>query len=213
MALAAKELEVAADRSSCSSAAAIACRAPISSIGLEDLARKHAGGDSHPLDTTAKLNTAAAFPSGAHVAEVEIDPETGVLEILRYVAVDDCGSVYNHTLVEGQLHRRADAGHRPDLGRALRLRSRQRPVPDRHLHGLLHAARRFAAASSRCIDRPASSPSNPLGAKGAGEAGTTGAIPTVANAVMDALAPLGIHHLEMPYTPHNVWAAIQARPQ
>jgi carbon-monoxide dehydrogenase large subunit len=62
-------------------------------------------------------------------------------------------------------------------------------------------------------DRPTISPSNPLGAKGAGEAGATGAIPTVANAVIDALSPLGIHHLEMPYSPHNVWAAIQARPQ
>jgi carbon-monoxide dehydrogenase large subunit len=59
-------------------------------------------------------------------------------------------------------------------------------------------------------DRPIPSPSNPLGAKGAGEAGTTGAVPAIANAVMDALAPLGIHHLEMPYTPHRLWAAIHA---
>ena len=58
---------------------------------------------SHPLDAVAKLNTAAAFPSGAHIAEVEIDPETGVLELLSYVAVDDCGTIYNHKLVEGQL--------------------------------------------------------------------------------------------------------------
>ena len=59
---------------------------------------------AHPLDTVAKINTSAAFPSGAHVAEVEIDPDTGAMEVVSYVAVDDCGKVYNHTLVEAQLH-------------------------------------------------------------------------------------------------------------
>src|SRR5262245_14815828 len=74
------------------------------SISLDELARKRAGSEPNPLDVVAKINTASAFPSGAHVAEVEIDPETGELEIISYVAVDDCGKIYNHTLVEAQLH-------------------------------------------------------------------------------------------------------------
>src|SRR4029077_1585854 len=73
-------------------------------IGLAALAQKHAGGEQHPLDTVAKISTAAAFPSGVHMAEVEIDPETGAIDIVHYVAVDDCGTVINHVLVEGQLH-------------------------------------------------------------------------------------------------------------
>src|SRR4029453_11489922 len=74
------------------------------SIGLDQLARKHAGSDPHPLDVVAKINTASAFPSGAHVAEVEIDAETGALDVVSYLAVDDCGKIYNHAIVEGQLH-------------------------------------------------------------------------------------------------------------
>ncbi len=182
------------------------------SIGLEDLARQHAGGESHPLDVTAKLNTAAAFPSGAHVAEVEIDPETGVLELLRYVAVDDCGRIYNHKLVEGQLL----GGLMQGIGQIMG----EHCVYDRESGQFLTGTfmdyfmpRADSLPEVLLRDRPTISPSNPLGAKGAGEAGATGAIPTVANAVIDALSPLGIHHLEMPYSPHNVWAAIQARPQ
>ena len=88
--------------------------------------------------------------------------------------------------------------------------TRKRPVPHRHVHGLFHAARRHRCRRFSLFDRPTPSPTNPLGVKGAGEAGTTGAIPTVANAVMDALAPLGIHPLDMPYTPYKIWKAIES---
>ena len=182
------------------------------SVALEELARKHAGGESHPLDVTTKLNTAAAFPSGAHVAEVEIDPDTGVLELLRYIAVDDCGKIYNHKLVEGQLL----GGLMQGIGQIMG----EHCVYDRESGQFLTGTfmdyfmpRADSLPEVVLRDRPTISPSNPLGAKGAGEAGATGAIPTVANAVIDALSPLGIHHLEMPYSPHNVWAAIQSRPQ
>src|SRR5262249_10273315 len=75
------------------------------SVRLRTLIDKHAGANGHhPLDTNVTLDTAAAFPSGAHVAEVEIDPETGTSQIVNYVAVDDCGKIYNHKIVEGQLH-------------------------------------------------------------------------------------------------------------
>ena len=115
------------------------------SISLSDLASKHAGNGEHPLDTTIEIDTAAAFPSGAHIAEVEIDPDTGVLEIVRYVAVDDCGRSTITTIVEGQLIGGLMQGIGQVVRRALRLRPRERPAPDRHVHGLLHAARRRAA--------------------------------------------------------------------
>jgi carbon-monoxide dehydrogenase large subunit len=178
-------------------------------ISFEALARKHAGGASHPLDTTTKINVAAAFPSGAHVAEVEIDPATGTLEIVRYVAVDDCGRVFNHTIVEGQLV----GGIMQAIGQVLG----EYCVYDRQSGQFLTGTftdyfmpRADALPELKMDERPTLSPSNLLGVKGAGEAGTTGAIPTIANAVMDALAPLGIHALEMPYTPYKLWSAIAA---
>ncbi len=179
------------------------------SVGLQELARRHAGDGAHPLDTVARINTAAAFPSGAHVAEVEIDPETGALEVVSYVAVDDCGNIYNHTLVEAQLHGGLVQGIGQILG--------EHCVYDRDTGQLLTGTfMDYFMPRADCLpriavhDRPIASPGNPLGAKGAGEAGTTGAVPTIANAVMDALAPLGIHRLEMPYTPDRVWAALDA---
>ena len=206
MALAAKELEVAAgdivfERGR--------YRVPGTdlAIGLDELARKHAGDGAHPLDAVAKINTSGAFPSGAHVAEVEIDPDTGALEIVRYVAVDDCGKVYNHTMVEAQLV----GGLMQGIGQILG----EHCVYDRDTGQFLTGTfMDYFMPRADCLpelslhDRSIPSPSNPLGAKGAGEAGTTGAIPTIANAVMDALAPLGIHQLDMPYTPHRVWEAI-----
>jgi carbon-monoxide dehydrogenase large subunit len=209
LALAAKELEVAAgdlvfERGS--------YRVPGTdlAIGLEELARQHAGPEGNALDTIAKINTAAAFPSGAHVAEVEIDPETGVIELKRYVAVDDCGNVMNHALVEGQLH----GGLMQGLGQVFG----EHCVYDREGQLLTGTFMDYFMPRADLLpplslhDRPVPSTSNALGVKGAGEAGTTGAVPTVANAVMDALGPLGIHRLEMPYTPYKVWAAIaQAR--
>jgi carbon-monoxide dehydrogenase large subunit len=157
-----------------------------------------------------KVPVAAAFPSGGHVAEVEIDPETGEIEILSYAAVDDCGVVYNHMIVEGQLLGGLVQGlgqvmgeacvYDPDTGQLLSGSFMDYVMPradDLPLRLSLH-------------ERPVPSPTNPLGAKGAGEAGTTGAVPTLANAVLDALASAGVRSLEMPYTPARVWAAIQA---
>jgi carbon-monoxide dehydrogenase large subunit len=208
MALAAKELEVAAGDLVFEHGR---YRVPGTdlAIGLDELARKHAGSAPHPLDTVAKINTAGAFPSGAHVAEVEIDPDTGATEVVSYVAVDDCGKVYNHTFVEAQLHGGLVQGIGQILG--------EHCVYDRDTGQLLtgtfmdyYMPRADCLPTLSLHDRSIPSPSNPLGAKGAGEAGTTGAIPTIANAVIDALAPLGIHHLDTPYTPQRVWAAIQA---
>jgi carbon-monoxide dehydrogenase large subunit len=180
-------------------------------IGLQDLARMHCGSRTHPLDTTARVDTAAAFPSGAHVAEIEIDPETGTVELLRYVAVDDCGRVLDHTLVEGQLH----GGIMQGIGQILG----EHCVYERETGQLSTGSfmdyfmpRADDLPELRLHHRPVPSPSNPLGVKGTGEAGTTGAVPAIANAVMDALASLGIHTLDTPFTPFRVWSAIRSAP-
>ncbi len=178
-------------------------------ISLANLARRHVGSEPHPLDTTAKVSTATAFPSGAHVAEIEIDPDTGSIELLRYVAVDDCGRIVNHTLVEGQLH----GGIMQGIGQILG----EHCVYDRDTGQLLTGTfmdyfmpRADDLPALSLHHRPIPSPSNPLGVKGTGEAGTTGSVPTIANAVMHALATLGVRELDTPFTPFRVWSAIQS---
>jgi carbon-monoxide dehydrogenase large subunit len=178
------------------------------SIGLAELARRLAGGGEHPLDTTLKVNTAGSFPSGAHVCEVEIDPATGVLELIRYVAVDDAGKIYNHTIVEGQLV----GGLVQGIGQAMGEHCVYEPDTGQLVTGTFmdyFMPRADVLPEIALYDRPVPSPANPLGAKGAGEAGTTGAIPTIANAVIDALKPCGIAHLDMPFTPYRIWQAIR----
>jgi carbon-monoxide dehydrogenase large subunit len=180
------------------------------SIELSAIITKHQGEAEHPLDTSLAIDTASAFPSGAHVAEVEIDPETGTVEVVSYVAVDDCGTVYNHTIVEGQLV----GGLMQGIGQALG----EHIVYDRESGQLLSGTfmdyfmpRADILPPLALHDRGVPSPANALGAKGAGEAGATGAIPALANAVHDALKPLSIYHVEMPYTPSRIWAAIHQR--
>jgi len=179
------------------------------SIGLIELAKKHPITASiHPLDATGDNPVKGTFPSGAHVAEVEIDPETGIVEVLHYTAVDDFGNILNHTLVEGQLH----GGVVQGAGQALMEHciydeSGQLLTGSLMDYGIPRAGliRRMELA-----DHPVPSPNNPLGVKGAGEAGTTGALPTLMNAILDALRPLGINSFDMPATPSRVWQAVRA---
>ncbi|MCC6777369.1 MAG: xanthine dehydrogenase family protein molybdopterin-binding subunit [Hyphomicrobiales bacterium] len=176
------------------------------SVDVQELARKHSGA----LDTVAKLDTAAAFPSGAHVAEIEIDPATGTLELVRYTAVDDCGNVLNHTMVEGQLH----GGLMQGIGQILGEHCIYDTDTGQLLTGTFmdyYMPRADAEPELALHHRPIPSPSNPLGVKGAGEAGTTGAIPTITNAVMDALAPLGVAVPDTPYSPFRIWSALQSK--
>jgi aerobic carbon-monoxide dehydrogenase large subunit len=179
------------------------------SIGLADLAAKHAGASPHPLDSLADIPALRAFPGGAHVAEVEIDPETGTIEVLRYVAVDDCGRVINHVLLEGQLH----GGIMQGLGQVLGEHCMYDASSGQLVTGTFMdytMPRADAIADVRLFDCSVPSPTNALGAKGVGEAGTTGAVPTLAHAVLDALHPLGIDKLDTPFTPDRVWHAIHA---
>ncbi len=180
------------------------------SITLMDLARKHpATAGVHPLDASGGQANTGTFPCGAHVAEVEIDPATGVIEVLNYSAVDDCGNIVNHTLLEGQMHGGIMQGAGQVFG--------EHGIYDKETGQLLTGS--FMdyympkAGLMRNIylgDHPMPSPTNPLGVKGAGEAGTTGALPTLMNAILDALRPAGIKHLDMPATPSKVWHALRA---
>jgi len=177
-------------------------------IGIEALAKRYAGVSPHPLDSLGELVTPRSFPGGAHVAEVEIDPETGVIAIPRYTAVDDCGRVLNHVLLEGQLHGGIIQGMGQVVGEHCIYDASGQLLTGSFMDYIMPRA--GLAPDIRLYDHSVPSPSNPLGVKGAGEAGTTGALPALAIAVLDALQPLGIRHLDLPYTPARVWAAIAA---
>ena len=185
------------------------------SIGLLDLAARLRSGlklpDGAPtsldVDHVVKDPVPSAFPNGCHIAEVEVDPETGATHVVRYSAVNDLGTIVNPLLVEGQIQ----GGVVQGLGQALL----EQAVYDSD--GQLVTGSFMDYAMPRAHDAPminvASHPvptkSNPLGAKGCGEAGTSGGLPSVANAVLDALSAYGIRHLEMPMTPPRIWQAIQ----
>ena len=175
------------------------------SLAFSEVVKRH----WKELETKDSIPTPVAFPGGVHVAEVEIDPETGEIDLIRYTGVDDCGRVLNHALVDGQLH----GGIVQGLGQVFM----EQVVYDRQSGQLLTGTfMDYAMPRPEILkrvelhDHSVPSPSNPLGVKGAGEAGTTGALPAVANAVIDALRPLGIHHLDFPYSADRVWRAIKA---
>lgn len=148
------------------------------------------------------------FPFGTHICAVEIDRDTGQVDITKYVAVDDCGNQINPLLVEGQVQ----GGIPHSMGQVLF----EQVVYDEN--GQLLTGELMDYAIARASDIPeyimdstcTPSPNNPLGAKGCGEAGTIGATPAIANAVIDALSPLGIKHLDLPLTPEKVWRAIRS---
>jgi carbon-monoxide dehydrogenase large subunit len=149
----------------------------------------------------------SAFPNGVHIAEVEVDPETGNVEVVKYSFVNDFGVVINPLLVTGQAH----GGIVQGIGQALR----ERTVYDEH--GQLLTGSYMDYAMPRAEDapmfesafHPVPAKTNPLGAKGCGEAGCAGSLPSVMNALVDALAEYGIHHIDMPATPERVWRAIR----
>lgn len=178
-------------------------------IRFEEVVRRCAGPSPHPLDSRGDVPQPKSYPGGAHVAEVEIDPETGAVELLRYTGVDDCGRIINHTLLEGQIH----GGIVQGIGQAIGEHARYDRDTGQLVAGTFSdyaMPRADEQPDIRLYDNSVPSPGNPLGVKGAGEAGTTGAVPAVANAVIDALRPLGIHHLDFPFSPARVWAAIRA---
>ena len=179
-------------------------------VALADLAEALAASGLTPLAQGHGDNRCDAytFPNGCHVAEVEVDPETGVVSVERYVAVDDFGVLLNPLLTEGQVH----GGLAQGIGQAL-----LEEVAYDASSGQLQAATFMDYAVPRADDLPAfeirfrevPTASNPMGAKGVGQAGAIAAPPVIVLAVLDALAPLGVTHLDMPLTPEKVWQAIR----
>jgi carbon-monoxide dehydrogenase large subunit len=132
----------------------------------------------------------SAFPNGCHIAEVEVDPATGVVRVANYTGVNDFGTVINPMIVEGQLH----GGVTQGIGQSLM----DYALP-----------RADNVPNVQVASQPAPATSNPLGAKGCGEAGCAGSLASLANAVIDALSGYGVRHLDMPLTPERVWRAIR----
>ena len=164
--------------------------------------RLAAGGHGPDLDATTFFDPPNfTFPFGAHVAEVEVDGETGKVDIERYMAVDDCGNVINPMIVDGQVHGGIAQGDRAGAVRGDGVR-RRRPDPDGSLvdYMIPSAAEMPHFDLARTVTP---SPTNALGVKGIGEAGTIAASAAVVNAVVDALGHLGIRHLEMPLSPRG----------
>lgn len=160
------------------------------------------------LDETAYYDTPnCTWPFGTHVAIVEVDEETGQVDLVRYVAVDDVGNKINPMIVEGQLH----GGIAQGIGQALWEGAIYGEDGQLLTGSMLDYALPKASRLPRFeLDETVTpSPVNPLGVKGVGEAGTIASTAAVANAVVDALSPLGIRHLDMPFTPARVWRAIQ----
>jgi len=150
----------------------------------------------------------ATYPFGAHVCAVEIDAETGDVRVLRHVAVDDCGRILNPMLVTGQVHGGAAIGISQALYEHASFDDDGNPRNATFADYAIPAASELPRFTTAHTETP--TPLNPLGAKGIGESGTIGSTPAVQSAVMDALAPLGVSHLDMPYTPERVWRAIDA---
>ena len=179
-------------------------------IGLFEVAAAMEEADEGPLEVALEYSAQGdSFPNGCHVAEVEIDPETGVVEVAHYTAVDDFGRLVNPLLVEGQVHGAVAQG----LGQAML----ENTVYDADSGQLLtgsfmdytlpradHMPRALVTGYNQTPCH-----NNLLGIKGAGEGGSIGAPPAIMNAVMDALAEQGVSHLDMPVTPLNVWRAIR----
>jgi carbon-monoxide dehydrogenase large subunit len=185
------------------------------SIGLLELASRLRGELKLPegvptsldVDHVVKDPVPSAFPNGCHIAEVEVDPETGAAQVVRYSAVNDLGTIVNPLLVEGQIQ----GGVVQGLGQALL----EQAVYDSDGQFVTGSFMDYAMPRAHdvptinVLSHPVPTKTNPLGAKGCGEAGTSGGLPSVANAVIDALSEYGIRHLEMPMTPARIWQAIQ----
>ncbi len=176
-------------------------------IGLLELAKRAEG----ELDAvTTFTSEQMSFPNGCHICEIEIDPETGAIDIARYTAVDDVGNILHKTIVEGQIHGGVAQGLGQVLGEEIVYSE----------HGQLLTGSFLDYIIPRADDIPfltvdhhtTSCATNPLGVKGAGESGVAGSLPSAVTAVMDALAPLGVSHLDLPMTAYRIWSALRAVP-
>jgi carbon-monoxide dehydrogenase large subunit len=155
----------------------------------------------------ATKDTPSTFPNGCHVAEVEIDPETGVTRIVRYTAVNDFGTVVNPMIVAGQLHGGVAQGIGQALMEEVSYDESGQPITGSFMDYAMPRAEDIP--NMEIGDHPSPAKSNPLGTKGCGEAGCAGSLVCIVNAVIDALTDYGIKQIEMPLTPERVWRAIE----
>jgi carbon-monoxide dehydrogenase large subunit len=173
-------------------------------ISLVELAKNNRGA----LDLAYQNKFGACFPNGCHIAEVEIAPETGEAQVVSFVACDDAGNIINHQIVEGQVH----GGVAQGAGQVFS----EYVVYDESGQLLTGSFMDYAmprpgdVGGLKLVEHPVPTKLNPLGAKGVGEAGVTGSLPALMNAVVDALRPAGVRHFEMPATPRRLWEALQA---
>ncbi len=183
-------------------------------VGIMELAERVRRGLKLPDGSNASLNVShvteavpGTYPNGCHVAEVEVDPDTGAAEVVKYTAVNDFGTVVNPLLVEGQTH----GGVVQGLGQALM----EGAVYDKDGQLITGSFMDYAMPRAKNTPRfvvenhPVPTKLNPVGAKGCGEAGCSGGLPTVMNAVVDALSEYGVRHIEMPATAQRIWQTIQ----
>ena len=183
------------------------------SIDIIELARRLREGkmpegvpSSLDVDHTTE-GVPSTFPNGCHVAEVEIDPETGIVQIVRYTGVNDFGTIVNPMLVAGQLHGGVAQGIGQALMECVSYDLNGQPITGSFMD---YAMPRAGDIPLMAVgDHPVPAKSNPLGTKGCGEAGCAGSLSTIVNAVIDALSEFGIGHIDMPLTPERVWRAIQ----
>ncbi len=183
-------------------------------IDIMALAERLRGGLTLPEGVPASLDVThvteqvpGTYPNGVHIAEVEIDPDTGLTRAVKYTSVNDFGTVINPMLVEGQIQ----GGVVQGLGQVL-LEGAVYDADGQLVTGSFMDYAMPRAHDAPMIDvanHPVPTKTNPIGAKGCGEAGTSGGLPAIANAVIDALSEFGIRHLEMPMTPARIWQAIQ----
>ena len=162
-------------------------------------------GLAHELDFDG---TDATFPFGAHIAVVEVDTETGGVELIRHIAVDDCGRILNPLLVTGQQHGGIAQGAAQALYEGIFYDSDGNPLTGNLMDYAIPSAAELPYFETFNTETP--SPRNPLGAKGIGESGTIGSTPAIQNAVVDAVSHLGVKHIDMPLTAERVWSAIQS---
>jgi len=183
------------------------------SVGIMDLAErlregKMPEGTPSSLDVDhATKDTPSTFPNGCHVAEVEIDPETGVVQVVRYTGVNDFGTIVNPMLVAGQLHGGVAQGIGQALMEEMSYDASGQPITGSFMDYAMPRAGDIPLIEVG--DHPSPAKSNPLGTKGCGEAGCAGSLVCIVNAVLDALSEYGITQIDMPLTPERVWRAIK----
>lgn len=168
-----------------------------------------------PTDVEPALEASAfydpvnfCYPFGTHICVVEVDPESGEIDIQRYIAVDDCGPVINPMIAEGQVHGGIAQGIGQALWEGALYDDQGQLISGTFMDYAMPKARFFPTFETSFTETPA--PHNPLGVKGIGETGTIASTPTIVNAVIDALAPFGVRDIDMPLTPEKVWRAIQS---